>query len=122
MNTKERNELLELASRLERRARGKRVHARNLRNTADINRNYANEREYNDKVYPRADDGRFPILSSLTYTLSTLFNDYKRSDAERKRLIEEAYHKEKEADAADAKAAEMEAAAEQATMRAARGV
>lgn len=111
MNTKERNELLELASRLERRARGKRAHARNLRNTADINRKTANVGEVGDR-YPRAGGGLF----------STLSNAFKRSDAERKRLIEEAYHKEKEADAADAKAAELEAAAEQATMRAARGV
>ena len=46
---------------------------------------------------------------------------YKRGEAERERLNEAARRREKEAKDADAKAAELEAAAEQATMRAARG-
>ena len=115
MNTKERNELLELASRLDRRAKGKRAHARNLRNSAKADRNCAEQIDSSDES---------EFISELRHTSFGEFfgigqgGDKRR--AKRADLMEAVSRREKEANEADAKAAELEAAAEQAMMRAAR--
>ena len=107
MNTTERNELMELSSRLRRRAKAKRAHAENLRDDAAEDRRRAEE---------------IPARQvRLAYTPIGEFLGWPELEKKHKRLKKAARRRKREAKAVEAEAAELEAAAERATMQAARG-
>lgn len=121
MNTKERREELNLASRLRRLAGGKRAHARNCRATAERKRE---EAEKINALVPDF-DGLPNFLRDLNDGVDRFFkslNPDRKTDDEKRaeiaRLEDEAAAAEAEAEKAEAAAAAAEAEAEQAELRA----